>query len=116
MKKEIIFGVLLIALVVAGISFIINYSNDEHEHGDEEHYHSVEIEGKDLRSLTIQEVAYLWEIDSGVLLSKIITEFELKGSYTVNTVLEDIREEYAFSPALIKDMAEEIKQQNIQNE
>ena len=31
-------------------------------------------------------------------------------------VLEDIRDEYAFSPALIKDMAEETKQQGVENE
>jgi len=63
-----------------------------------------------MKSLTVQEVADLWEIDSEVLLSKIVAEFDLKESYSVDTVLEDIREEYAFSPALIKDMAEEIKQ------
>ena len=111
MKKEIIFGVLLIVLVVVSIFFVINYSNNEH--GDEEHLHSVEIEGKDMRSLTVREIANLWEIDSEIFLSEIITKFELKGNYTIDTILEDIREEYAFSPALIKDMAEEIKQQNI---
>ena len=86
------------------------------EHDDELHDHSVEIEGKDMKLLTVQEVADLWEIDSEVLLSRIITEFDLKESYTVNTILEDIREEYPFSPAIIKDMAEEIKQQNLHNE
>ena len=114
MKKEIVFGTLLIALVIISIFFIINYSNDKH--GDEAHNHSIEIEGKDMKFLTVREIADLWEIDSGVLLSKIITEFELKENYTVDTILEDIREEYAFSPALIKDLAEEIKQQGIQNE
>lgn len=116
MKKEIIFGMLLIVLVVVSIFFVINYSNDEEHIHSEEHLHSVEIEGKDMRSLAVREIANLWEIDSEILLSEIITEFELKGNYTIDTILEDIREEYAFSPALIKDMAEEIKQQNIQNE
>ncbi len=110
MKKEIMFGILLVILVVIGVWFIVNYEHDD------EHDHSVEIEGKDMKLLTVQEVAYLWEIDSEVLLSEIITEFDLEGKYTVNTVLEDIREEYAFSPALIKDMAEEIKQKGIANE
>ncbi len=76
---------------------------------DHEHDHSVEIEGSEMKLLTVQEVADLWEIDSEILLSGIIAEFNLKGDYTVNTVLEDMREEYAFSPAQIKDMAEEIK-------
>jgi len=86
------------------------------DHDDELHDHSVEIEGKDMKLLTVQEVADLWEINSEVLLSRITTEFDLKESYTVHSVLEDIRAEYAFSPALIKDMAEEIKQPEAQNE
>jgi len=114
MEKRIIFGALLFALIIIGIFSIVNYSYDGHD--DELHDHSVEIEGKDLKFLTVQEVADLWEIDSEVLLSRIIIEFDLKESYAIDTVLEDIREEYPFSPAIIKDMAEEIKQQNIQNE
>ncbi len=80
------------------------------EHEDELHDHSVEIEGKDMKSLTVQEVADLWEIDSELLLSKIIEEFDFKGEYTTETVLEDMRLEYKFSPAIIKDIAEDIKQ------
>ena len=106
--------ILLIMSLVVMVVFTGCVSEHEHEH-DDEHDHSVEIEGSAMKSLTVQEVADLWEIDSEVLLSRIITEFDLKESYTVDTVLEDIREEYAFSPALIKDMAEEIKQ-GIQNE
>ena len=101
-------------LLLVGLMLLVVFSgcvgDEEHEH-DDEHDHSVEIEGSEMKFLTVQEVADLWEIDSEVLLSKIIAEFDLKGSYTVDTVLEDMREEYAFSPALIKDMAEEIKQQ-----
>ena len=108
MKKILYMMALLLILVVSGCT-------TDHEH-DDEHDHSVEIEGSDLRALTVQEIADLWEIDSGVLLSRIIAEFNLKGSYTVNTVLDDIREEYKFSPAQIKDMAEEIKQSGMQNE
>ena len=66
-----------------------------------------------MKALTVQEVANLWEINPELLLSNIIAEFDLKGNYTVNTVLEHIRqEEYKFSPAQIKDMAEEIKTGN----
>ena len=86
------------------------------EHDDELHDHSVEIEGKEMKLLTVQEVADLWEIDSKTLLSKIIEEVELEEVYTVDTVLEDMREKYPFSPALIKDIAEEIKQSGVQNE
>ena len=90
-------------------------SEHEQEH-DDEHDHSVEIEGSVMKSLTVQEVADLWEIDSEVLLLRIIIEFNFKENYSVNTVLDDMREEYAFSPALIKDMAEDIKQKGLQNE
>ena len=130
MKKTVIFGLLaIVAIGVVAISggmlgndgtgtalFAIAGDHEhEHEH-DELHDHSVEIEGKDLKLLTVQEVAYLWEIDSEILLLRITTEFDLKESYTVHSVLEDIRAEYAFSPALIKDIAEEIKHPGAQNE
>ncbi len=79
-----------------------------------EHEHSVEIEGSVMKALSVQEVADLWEIDSEVLLSKIVAEFELQGDYTVDTTLDEIRNaEYKFSPAIIKDLAEEVKSQNI---
>ena len=83
---------------------------------EDEHDHSVEIEGKDMKFLTVQEVADLWEIDSEVFLLSITDEVDLEGNYTVNSILEDMREDYPFSPALIKDMAEEIKQQGMLNE
>jgi len=114
MKKIIYIGVFILLIGVIVFAAMTGYLS-EHEH-DEEHDHSVEIEGREMKSLTVQEVADLWEINSEILLSRIISEFSLEGSYTVDTVLEDIREEYAFSPALIKDMAEEIKQHGILNE
>ena len=104
MKKIMIFGLVVIVGTLFGIFGYLS-SIDEHD----EHDHSVEIEGKDMRLLSVQRVADLWEIDSGVLLERIIQEFDLKESYTTGSILEDIRLEYSFSPALIKDMAEEIK-------
>ena len=84
------------------------------EEAVEEHEHSVVIEGSEMKALSVQEVADLWEIDSEVLLSKIVAEFELQGDYTVDTTLDEIRNaEYKFSPAIIKDLAEEVKSQNI---
>ena len=105
--------ILIVMILVVIIGLVGCVSNHEH---DDEHDHSIEIEGSEIKYLTVQEVANLWEIDSEVLLSNIILEFELKGEYTINSVLEDIREEYAFSPAIIKDIAEELKQQGIKNE
>lgn len=87
-------------------------TEDKHE-DDEEHDHSVEIEGSEMKNLTVKDVAALWEIDAEILLLGIITEFDLKGDYTIDTVLEEIRDaEHKFSPAIIKDLAEEIKYPN----
>ena len=84
---------------------------DKHEHDeDHEHDHSVEIEGSAMKNLTVQEVADLWEINSEKLLDRIIQEFDLQENYTTETTLEYIRDtEYKFSPAIIKDIAEEMK-------
>jgi len=76
----------------------------------DEHEHAVEIEGSAMKLLTVQEIAGLWEIDAQTLLNRIIEEFDFKGNYTIETILEEMRLEYKFSPALIKDIAEEIKQ------
>jgi len=90
-------------------------TESEHEHDeDHEHDHSVEIEDSAMKALSIQEVADLWEIDSEVLFSEIVIEFDLQGDYTVDTILEEIREaEYKFSSAIIKDLAEKIKNPTI---
>lgn len=143
MKKIILIAIMVVALVViAGCTAEIQVMEEEvkeniteeeiaaedegceeaveeHEHSVEhdeehEHEHSVEIEGKAMKALSVQEVADLWEIDSEVLLSKIIAEFDLQGDYVISITLEEIREaEYKFSPAIIKDLAEEMKNQNI---
>lgn len=119
MKKiTFLFGcaALIIISVIGLMAITGNLSGQEiHEH-DDEHDHSVEIEGSEMRSLTVQEVANLWEIDAEILLSRIVAEVNLKEEYTVNTVLDHMRDEYKFSPAIIKDIAEEIKQEGVQDE
>ena len=49
---------------------------------------------------------------NGVIIGTAIfngREFELEINYTVDTVLDAMRAEYPFSPAAIKDIAEELK-------
>ena len=107
--KKTIFLITILILAVSGCT-----SDSGHEHSDDElHDHSVEIEGSEMKQLTVQQVADLWEIDSQKLLDGIVEEFEFKGNYTTETVLEDMRLEYKFSPAIIKDLAEEIKTGNV---
>ena len=116
MKKITIFILITISVILIGTMAYLSYLNlEEHEH-DDGHEHSVEIEGSELKDLTVQQVADLWGINAEIFLFRIINEFELKGIYTVNSVLEIMRGEYAFSPAIIKDIAEEIKQDGLQNE
>ena len=92
----------------------INIENNDHSEekfeDDHEHDHSVEIEGSEIKLLTIQKIADLWEINSEKLLGRIIQEFDFQENYTTETILEEMRNEYKFSPAIIKDIAEEIKQ------
>ncbi|MCK5039454.1 MAG: hypothetical protein KAR87_00615 [Candidatus Aenigmarchaeota archaeon] len=105
--KKIILICLILLTAISGCT-----SNSDHEHSDDElHDHSVEIEGSAMKQLTVQQVADLWEIDSQKLLDGIVEEFEFKGNYTTETTLEKMREEYKFSPAIIKDIAEEIKKE-----
>ena len=115
MRKIILLTTILVLVSVAVVAVAISISQVEdelHTHSvdeEHEHDHSVEIEGKEMKSLTIQEIADLWEIDSETLLSMIIEEFELEIDYTVDTVLDSMRAEYSFSPAAVKDIAEELK-------
>lgn len=113
MKTTAIILVIISMFLIAGCSL----DSTQHAHSDDElHDHSVEIEGREMKSLTVQQVADLWEIDSTELFDRIIKEFEFTGNYTTETVLDEMRDEYPFSPAIIKDMAEEIKQKGVPNE
>ncbi len=54
-------------MVIIGMFLIAGCSIDstQHTHSDDElHDHSVEIEGREMKLLTVQQVADLWEIDS----------------------------------------------------
>jgi hypothetical protein len=69
---------------------------DNDHHHDHDHDHSVEIEGREMRLLTISQIAELWEIDADKLFRDIINEFNLEGNYTPDTILEEMRIEYKF--------------------
>ena len=115
MKRTTIFSLVAVAVILVGTMGYLSFSEvegHEHEH-DDEHEHSVEIEGSEMKLLTVGEVSDLWGINKEDFLLRIIVEFSLEESYTVDSVLEDIRGEYAFSPAIIKDMAEEMKRESM---
>jgi len=70
---------------------------------------SYEIKGQELKTMTIEQIAEKWEINSNILLNGIIDTFGLKGSYNDENLLDDLRQEYRFRPAEIKMIAETIK-------
>ena len=90
----------------------ITYSNTESQVNahSQEHDYSVEIEGSEMKKLTISQIASMWEIDAQLLLGKIVTEFGLTHEYNTDSVLDDLRNENKFSPSLIKEIAENIKE------
>ena len=97
-------------LMGTSVQSSVEVENTEHSNDNHEHDHFVEIEGSKMKQLTIQQVADLWQIDSKELLNGIIQEFDFQENYTTETILEDMRYEYKFSPSIIKDIAEKIKQ------
>jgi hypothetical protein len=69
----------------------------------------VQVSGVELRTMKISDLAKLWEIDATALLNKIVTTFNLKQNYTIESTLNDLRGEYRFSPFQIKDIANNLK-------
>lgn len=107
MKKKIIVLITMLALIV-----LSGCSSQDHLE-DELHDYSIEIEGQEMKLLTVEQVADLWEINSELLLNEIVKKFDFKEEYTIDSTLDEMRVEYKFSPAMIKDIAEEMKQQAI---
>jgi hypothetical protein len=79
----------------------------------DEHEYSVQIEGNELKKLTIRQIAAMWGINAQGLLDKVITEYNLKNKYSTDSVLDDMRNEFKFSPAMVKGIAEKMKQETV---
>jgi len=76
----------------------------------EEEY-SVEIPGSRMRTMTIDEIAQLWDIDANQLLNKLKEDLLLNTDYSINNTVDDLRAEVRFSPSIIKGVAENLKKQ-----
>ena len=125
-KRKIVnlgLGIFLLGALTFGVAAFAHESHDcndhlngenkivhEHSHNEDQHF-SIEITGKAMKELTIQQIADLWEIDSNILLDSIKEEFDLDNEYTIDNILEDLRVESKFSPAQIKAIAEIIKKE-----
>jgi len=62
--------------------------------------------------MSIHDIAALWDIEANALLKKIIENFSLKNNYTIDSKIEEIRQEFKFPPSQIKEIAEIIKTEN----
>jgi len=67
------------------------------------------VSGMEMKTMTIVDIATLWGIDAGKLLDGIQNEFELTQEYNISSTIDDLREEYRFSPYQIMEIAERIK-------
>jgi len=75
----------------------------------EEENYSVEVSGSQLKSMTITEIAQLWEIDASSLLKTLKENLLLENNYTVNSTINELRAEIRFSPSLVKMVAEGLR-------
>ncbi|HDP36376.1 MAG TPA: hypothetical protein ENN27_00685 [Candidatus Atribacteria bacterium] len=67
------------------------------------------VSGMEMKTMTIADIAALWGINAGELLSGIQNEFELSQEYSYNNTIDDLRGEYRFSPYQIMEIAQRIK-------
>jgi len=52
--------------------------------------------------MSIHDIAALWDIEANALLKKIIENFSLKNNYTIDSKIEEIRQEFKFPPCKSK--------------
>ena len=67
------------------------------------------VSGMEMKTMTIADIATLWGVDASKLLEEIKNEFELAQEYNIGSTIDDLREEYRFSPYQIMEIAERIK-------
>jgi hypothetical protein len=67
------------------------------------------VNGMEMKTMTITEIAALWGIDSNDFLAEMTKEFNLQQEYSTGSTIDDLRGEYRFSPYQIMEIAERIK-------
>jgi len=75
---------------------------------------SINISGREMKTLTIAKIANLWGVDANQLLEGIKNEFKLTQPYTLTNTIDDLRGEYRFSPYQIMEIAERIKTASVE--
>ena len=104
-------------LSVGYLEYDQDINGTDHQEGEDDHEdeYFIEISGQEMKDLTIKEIAQLWQIDADQLLKKIISEFKLILDYSVDDKLDIFREEYKFSPAQVKNIAENMRDTSKEN-
>ena len=77
--------------------------------------YSVHVSGMELKVMKISDVAKLWGLDGNVLLNEIVKEFNLKQNDSIENTVNDLRGEHRFSPFQIKDIAQKLKINLVEN-
>ena len=72
------------------------------------------VNGMEMKTMTIAEIAILWGVDGDKLLEGIKNEFGLTQGYDVNSTIDDLRGEYRFSPYQIMEIAQRIKTASVE--
>ena len=72
------------------------------------------VNGMEMKTMTIADIATLWGVDVGELLEGIKNEFELTQMFDMGSSIDDLREEYRFSPYQIMEIAERIKTASVE--
>jgi hypothetical protein len=72
------------------------------------------VSGMEMKTMTIADIAALWEIDADELLEEIKNEFELTQMYDEGSTIDDLRGEYRFSPYQIMEIAERINTASVE--
>ena len=72
------------------------------------------VNGMEMKTMTIADIAAIWGIDAGELLDGIKNEFELTQMHNVDSTIDDLRGEYRFSPYQIMEIAERIKTASVE--
>ncbi|HAJ32252.1 MAG TPA: hypothetical protein DCK79_02620 [Candidatus Atribacteria bacterium] len=69
----------------------------------------IHVNGMEMKTMTIADIATLWGVDADELLEGIKNGFELTQIYNTGSTIDDLRGEYRFSPYQIMEIAQGIK-------
>jgi len=72
------------------------------------------VNGMEMKTMTIADIAIFWGVDAGKLLEGIKNKFELTQMYNTGSTIDDLRGEYRFSPYQIMEIAERIKATSVE--